>query len=208
MAAFEQVNHPSLRIALGELRARDTPPGAFRAALERASLLLAVEALRDLPERPRVVETPLEPASATEPAARIVLVPILRAGLGMVDAALRVAPGALVAHVGIRRDERTLQPQQYYSRLPERLDDDFVLVLDPMLATGGTAVEALRQVRERGARNVRLVCVIAAPEGVAAVARAHPGVPILLAALDRGLDERGYIRPGLGDAGDRVCGTL
>jgi uracil phosphoribosyltransferase len=135
------------------------------------------------------------------------VVAVLRAGLGMVDGFLRYVPGASVAHLGMRRNEETLQPEDYYESLPEGIDSSTVFVVDPMLATGGSATAALHRMRAAGARDLRLVCLIAAPEGVAAVRAAHPDVPILTAVLDRGLDERGYIRPGLGDAGDRLFGT-
>lgn len=208
MPAPTVVDHPLLKVVVSTLRDRDTTPGEFREAVERAALLLAPEALRDLPLQERVVETPLERTVGHAPAVEVVLVPILRAGMGMTGAFLRFVPGARVAHLGLRRDEKTLRPEEYYARLPDRLELSYVVVLDPMLATGGSALAALRRVKERGARRVVFACLFAAPEGVASLSREHPDVRIVTAALDRGLDAHGYIRPGLGDAGDRIFGTL
>jgi uracil phosphoribosyltransferase len=201
------VSHPVLDDRLAVLRDRDTPHGRFREALAEAAAILAIEATRDLPVRDEIVETPLEPAPARRLAAEVALVPVLRAGLGMVDGFLRLLPDARVGHLGMQRDEELLTPRDYYERLPSDLADAIVFVLDPMLATGGSAVHALDRLREAGARRLRLICLVAAPEGLAAVAAAHPQVGVWTAAVDRQLDERGFIRPGLGDAGDRVFGT-
>lgn len=201
------VDHPILRTSLTRLRDRETPPARFREAIERAALLLAAEALKRLATVERTVETPLEAATGHALREQPLFVPILRAGLGMLEPFLRLAPDARVAHVGLRRDERTLAPTRYYEKMPERLDATDVFLLDPMLATGGSAAHAIERLRGRGARRIMLVCLLAAPEGIAMLERAHPEVPILTAAVDRGLDGNGYIRPGLGDAGDRSFGV-
>jgi uracil phosphoribosyltransferase len=200
--------HPVLADRLVRLRDRDTPFPLFRLALAEAAAILAIEATRDLPLADGTVQTPLEEAPAQRLAAPVAVVPVLRAGLGMVEGFLRLLPDASVGHLGLKRDEAELVPRGYFERLPPRLHETVCFVLDPMLATGGSAVHALDRVRSAGARDLRLVCLVASPEGVRAVEERHPGVPITVAALDRGLDERGYIRPGLGDAGDRVFGTL
>lgn len=201
------VDHPLLHRHVAVLRDRDTSREGFRAALAEAAAILAYEATRDLDTVQFQVETPLEPAPAQRPARDIVVVAVLRAGLGLVDGFLRLVPEAGIGHVGLARDEDTLEPLSYYERLPAAIPEATVFVVDPMLATGGSACEALRRVRAAGAQDVRLVCLVAAPEGVEAVRAAEPDIPIVVAALDRGLDEHGYIRPGLGDAGDRMFGT-
>lgn len=193
------------RIAV--LRDEATDRAGFRRALRAAAVLLAVEATRDLATRTGSVTTPLEETEATRIAGDVILVPVLRAGLGMLDAFLDVVPEARVGHIGLERDEVSLQPRRYFERLPEQVPVSRTLVLDPMLATGGSAVHALQALREAGARELALVVLVAAPEGVAAVRSAHPDVPIIAGVLDRELDENGFIRPGLGDAGDRVFGT-
>jgi uracil phosphoribosyltransferase len=189
------------------MRDRDTTHADFRQALFEASAILAVEAARDLPVTPVEVQTPLEPAAGSRLPSEITIVPVLRAGLGMVDGFLRLLPGARVGHVGVYRDEQEHRPVDYYERLPPGLADSHVFVVDPMLATGGSAVHALDKLRAAGARELALVCLVVAPEGLAAVEEHHPDVPIWAAAVDRELDENAYIRPGLGDAGDRVFGT-
>jgi uracil phosphoribosyltransferase len=201
------VQHPVLDDRLAVLRDAATPHGAFRQALSEASAILAIEATRDLPTVAREVETPLEPASVNRLEAQITIVPVLRAGLGMVDGFLRLLADARVGHLGMQRDEDTLEPTGYFERMPPGMGDAHVFLLDPMLATGGSAVAALDRLKANGARRLRLICLVAAPEGVKAVQDAHPDVGIWTAALDRGLDEHAYIRPGLGDAGDRVFGT-
>jgi uracil phosphoribosyltransferase len=199
--------HPAVQHKLAVLRDEHTEPKKFREVVRELSWLLGYEALADARLRPRTIRTPLEEMEAAELGDRIGLVPILRAGLGMVDGFLRLVPDAAVGHLGMRRNEETLQPEDYYESLPEGIERSTVFIVDPMLATGGSAVAALARLRKAGATDLRLVCLVAAPEGVAAVRQAAPDVPILAAALDRGLDERGYIRPGLGDAGDRLFGT-
>ena len=201
------VEHPVLADRLSVLRDRSTAHGAFRQALFEASVILAVEAARDLPVEQVDVETPLETTKGHRLPTEIAIVPVLRAGLGMVEAFTRLLPDARVGHLGLYRDEETHQPFEYYERLPPRLDDAFVFVVDPMLATGGSAVHALDRLKARGATQLSLVCLVVAPEGLKAVEEHHPEVPVWAAALDRELDSNAYIRPGLGDAGDRVFGT-
>jgi uracil phosphoribosyltransferase len=179
----------------------------FRQTLADVSMMLLYEALRDLALREEEIQTPLEAAEGERLADEIVLIAILRAGLGMVEGALRVVPEARVGHLGMYRDEDSLKPVGYYENVPDGAADAEVVVVDPMLATGGSARNALRRLKDAGARRLRMVCLVAAPEGIAAVQEAHPEVPITCAAVDRQLDERGYIRPGLGDAGDRIFGT-
>ena len=206
-AGLSLVDHPLLARAVSVMRSADTSRAGFRAATAVAAEILAYEALRDLPVKTVPVRTPLEDTVAEVPANPVSIVAILRAGLGMVDGFLRLVPDAAVGHLGMRRNERTLVPEHYYESLPEAISRSTVFVVDPMLATGGSAVAALRRLRRAGADDLRLVCVVAAPEGVAAVRASEPAIPIIAAALDRGLDARGYIRPGLGDAGDRIFGT-
>ncbi|MEA2270229.1 MAG: uracil phosphoribosyltransferase [Solirubrobacteraceae bacterium] len=201
------VEHPVLADRLVVLRDRATPHGAFRRAMHEASAILAIEATRDLPTRDVTVDTPLEPANGDRLLGEVVVVPVLRAGLGMVEGFLNLLPDARVGHLGMYRDEVELTPVDYFERLPPNVADAHVFVVDPMLATGGSAVHALDRLKLAGAERLRLICVVSAPEGVAAVHAAHPEVPIWTAALDRELDEHRFIRPGLGDAGDRVFGT-
>ena len=201
------VNHPVLDDRLAVLRDAATPHGVFRLALHEASAILAIEATRDLPTVERTIETPLESAGARRLEAPIIIVPVLRAGLGMVEGFLRLLADARVGHLGLQRNEDTLEPTGYFERLPPGMGEAYVFLLDPMLATGGSAVAALDRLKANDARRLRLICLVAAPEGVEAVREVHPDVSIWTAALDRQLDEHGYIRPGLGDAGDRVFGT-
>jgi uracil phosphoribosyltransferase len=201
------VTHPLVQHKLAHLRSRATSTKIFKELVAEITLLLAYEATRDLELEAVTVETPLETTRGQQiQGKKLVLVPILRAGLGMVEGFQCLVPSARVGHVGLYRDEATLQPVRYYTRLPDARDRDFI-VLDPMLATGGSAVAAISAVRAHGAERVRFMCLIAAPEGVRALGSAHPDVPIYAAALDRELDGNGYIRPGLGDAGDRLFGT-
>ena len=207
MIDFFLVEHPLLARALSVMRSADTSRAAFRAAVAQAAEILAYEALRDLPVETVPVRTPLEATTALVPARSVAVVAILRAGLGMVDGFLRLVPDAAVGHLGMRRNEQTLLPEDYYESIPESIAEATVFVVDPMLATGGSAVAALKRLRVAGARDLRLVCVVAAPEGIAAVRAVEPDIPLIVAAVDRGLDANGYIRPGLGDAGDRIFGT-
>jgi uracil phosphoribosyltransferase len=203
-------SHPAVLHKLAILRDERTEPKKFREVVRELSWLLGYEALADARVRPRTIRTPIEEMEAAELGDRIGLVPILRAGLGMVDAMLELMPTAEVWHLGLFRDERTLRPVEYYNKLPDSASVDLCLILDPMLATGGSATAAIEVLKRWGAVHpvrIKLVNLIAAPEGVAAVAAAHPDVEIYCAALDRQLNEKGYIMPGLGDAGDRQFGT-
>ncbi len=199
--------HPAVLHKLAVLRDADTEPKKFREVVRELSWLIGYEALADARVRPITVRTPMESMVGAELADRIGLVPILRAGLGMVDAMLELMPTAQVWHLGLFRDERTLRPVEYYNRLPDSATVDLCLILDPMLATGGSATAAIEVLKRWGAVRIKLVNLIAAPEGVAAVQSAHPDVEIHCAALDRQLNGKGYIMPGLGDAGDRQFGT-
>jgi uracil phosphoribosyltransferase len=201
------VEHPVLADRLSVLRDRETPHGAFRQALFEAAAIMAVEVARELPVKQVEIETPLETTRGLRLRDDVAVVPVLRAGLGMVEGFLRLLPDARVGHLGIYRDEQEHVPIHYYERLPPGLPSAHVYVLDPMLATGGSAVQALYQLKRAGARQLKLVCLVAAPQGIAAVDAEHPDVPIWTAAVDRQLDDNAYIRPGLGDAGDRVFGT-
>jgi uracil phosphoribosyltransferase len=199
--------HPAVLHKLALLRAESTEPKKFRELVREISWLVGYEALADARVDEIEVTTPLEPTVGHQLAERIGLVPILRAGLGMVDAFLELFPTAQVWHLGLFRDERTLRPVEYYNKLPDHTTVDTCLILDPMLATGGSATAAIEVLKDWGARRIKLVNLIAAPEGVRAVSEAHPDVAIYCAALDRSLNDRGYIQPGLGDAGDRQFGT-
>ena len=201
------VDHVLLRRLVSILRDRETPHGEFRQTLDEAAMILAYEAMRSLRVQDHEVQTPLEPAAGVRLADQVVIVAILRAGLGMVDGFLRLVPDARVGHLGMYRDEEALRPVGYYENVPPGVEDAEVFVVDPMLATGGSATQAIARLKRAGARRLTFVCLVAAPEGVGALREAHPEVPIYTAALDRELDENGYIRPGLGDAGDRIFGT-
>jgi uracil phosphoribosyltransferase len=200
------VDHPLAQHLLASLRDKDTPPAIFRALTRRLTLALVLEATRDLETRADRVATPLEKTEARRLGSELVAVPILRAGLGMLDAVTDTFPAVAVGYIGLERDERTLQPTEYYEKLPP-LDDKQVLLLDPMLATGGSAVRAAASILSRRPSSLRMICVIAAPEGARAMEEAHPDVPIFAAALDRELNDQGYILPGIGDFGDRLYGT-
>ena len=199
--------HPAVLHKLAILRDEKTEPKKFREVVRELSWLLGYEALADARVRPLTIRTPIEETQAAELGERIGLIPILRAGLGMVDAMLELMPTAEVWHLGLFRDERTLRPVEYYNKLPDSASVDLCLILDPMLATGGSATAAIEVLKKWGAVRIKLVNLIAAPEGVEAVTTAHPDVEIHVAALDRQLNEKGYIMPGLGDAGDRQFGT-
>lgn len=208
MTTLSVLDHALARHLLAELRDRATPTEAFRRILGRLGALLAMEATRRLPEASRRVATPLEPVDHPVLAAPVpVLVPILRAGLGLLDGAASVLPEAPIGHVGLVRDEATLKPAEYLRRLPPDLAQRGALLLDPMLATGGSASAAVGVLKAAGAARIALLVVVAAPEGAARMAQDHPDVPVLAAALDRELNGVGYILPGLGDAGDRCFGT-
>jgi uracil phosphoribosyltransferase len=200
------VSHPLAEHLLARLRDRGTPPPVFRAIAKQLTLVLVVDAVRGLPTRRTTVETPLERTEGAEIDPNLVAVPILRAGLGMLEAVTELFPEVSVGYVGLERDDETLEPTSYYEKLPP-IGGRHVLLLDPMLATGGTAAAASSSILEREPAGLSFVCIVAAPEGVARMERLHPRVPIVTAALDRQLDDRGYILPGLGDFGDRLFGT-
>ena len=201
------VDHPLLNRALATLRDRTTSHGEFRRVLGDVSAILAYEALRTIPTREVDVETPLERTTGVELAREVVVVPVLRAGLGLVDGFVRFLPEARVGHLGMYRDEQSHEPVDYYSNVPRAVAEASVFVVDPMLATGGSASGAINHLKRRGARDLTFVCLVAAPEGVARLEEYHPDVGIVAAALDRELDDDAFIRPGLGDAGDRIFGT-
>jgi uracil phosphoribosyltransferase len=201
------VQHPIVQDILLELRDVRTPPERFRQLAGRISVFLATEALRDVPTVDATVETPLGSAHGRRCQADIVLAPVLRAGLGMLPGLLELVPGARVGHIGLQRDERTAAASQYYAKLPPNLEESYVLMIDPMLATGGSAVAALDMLSRAGARNIRLVCIVSAPEGVEAVEKAYPHVPIFTPVIDERLNDHKFIVPGLGDFGDRLYGT-
>jgi uracil phosphoribosyltransferase len=200
------VDHPLAQHLLTGLRDQDTPPPVFRTLAKRLTLVLVVEAVRSLPSGEVSVRTPLEPAPGRRIAPDLVAVPILRAGLGMLEAVAELFPEISVGYVGLERDEATLQPTSYYEKLPP-VEGRHVLLLDPMLATGGSAARACSSIAERGPAQLLFVCVVAAPEGVERMEREHPDVPVFTAAIDRQLNANGYILPGLGDFGDRLYGT-
>jgi uracil phosphoribosyltransferase len=201
------VEHPIAHDTLVALRDKRTRPSQFRRLAHRLSLLLAIEATRDLQTRATMVETPLETTQGYTLARDVVVVPVLRAGLGMVEAVLELLPQARVGHIGLQRDERTAVASQYYAKLPPDLSNSTALIVDPMLATGGSAVSAIRMLDAAGARDVRLVCIVAAPEGIEAVERARPDVRIFTPVIDRELNASKFILPGLGDFGDRLYAT-
>lgn len=201
------VDHPLLARAVTRLRDRTTPHGDFRRTMNDAAAILAYEALRTLPVEDVDVETPLEATTGVRLAREVVVVPVLRAGLGLVDGFVRFVPEARIGHLGMYRDEQTHDPVDYYSNIPGHVRDARVFVVDPMLATGGSAAGALNHLKRRGATDLSFVCLVAAPEGVARLAEYHPDVDVICAALDDRLDENAFIRPGLGDAGDRIFGT-
>lgn len=203
------VDHPLVRDKLSRLRDRRTPAKRFRELVNEISMLMTFRATQDLAEHDVTVETPLETTRATQVREEeVVVVPILRAGLGMLEGVLRVIPGARVGHVGLERDEDTLVATRYYAKLPSGAEHARHFLVDPMLGTGGSASAAVAWLKERGVRDIRLICVLASPEGLARLGSEHPGVPVLVAAVDRQLSEAGYLLPGLGDAGDRMFGTL
>jgi uracil phosphoribosyltransferase len=202
------INHPLITHKLSLIRRKETGTRDFRQNVSEIAGLMAYEITRDLPLREIVIETPLSSCITAELSREIILVPVLRAGLGMVDGITSLITTARVGHIGLVRDHETLVPTEYYAKFPADISDAVVMVLDPMLATGGSASAAIDAVKKRGAKTIRLVCIVGAPEGVARMEREHPEVDIYLAALDSHLNENGYIVPGLGDAGDRLFGTV
>ncbi len=202
------IEHPLIRHKVTLLRDKRTATRDFKALANEIAMLMAYEVTKDLPLEPVEVETPLEKTHGAQVAGKkLALVPILRAGLGMVDGIMQLIPGARVGHIGLYRDHETLEPVHYYFKIPGAEQDRLFFVLDPMLATGGSAVHAVTALKNVGARHIRLLCLVAAPEGVKKMLDAHADVPVYAAALDRELDANGYILPGLGDAGDRLFGT-
>ncbi|MFC4402863.1 uracil phosphoribosyltransferase [Gracilibacillus xinjiangensis] len=202
------LDHPLIQHKLTYIRNKNTGTKEFRALVDEVSALMAFEITRDLPLEETTIETPvMEAKTKVLSGKKIGLVPILRAGLGMVDGILRLIPAAKVGHVGLYRDPETLKPVEYYIKLPSDIEERELIVIDPMLATGGSANDAIHSLKKRGATNIKLMCLIAAPEGVEVIQKEHPDVDIYLAALDDKLNEKGYIIPGLGDAGDRLFGT-
>jgi uracil phosphoribosyltransferase len=201
------IDHPLVKRDLTILRDRKTPGNQFRAVLRRTASLMAYEVTRDLKTKRTMIATPLERTAGHSVAQPVVLVPILRAGLGLVGGFVEVIPDAKVGHIGLFRNEETLQPVDYYFKVPKNLRQSMVFVLDPMLATGGSGTAAVKYLKDRGARSVRFVSLVAAPQGVRMLLRAHPDIIVYTCALDRTLNKRGYILPGLGDAGDRMFGT-
>ncbi len=203
------LDHPLIRHKMALLRDVSTTSRDFKQLVGEIAALMTYEVTRDLPTEPVEVVTPLETMRGERVARKIALIPILRAGLGMVEAIVQLIPNARVGHIGLYRDHDTLKPVSYYFKVPTPVADHWFLVLDPMLATGGSAIEAIHELKRAGAEtgHLALLCVVAAPEGVAAFTAAHPDVPVFAAALDRELNQHGYILPGLGDAGDRLFGT-
>jgi uracil phosphoribosyltransferase len=202
------VDHPCLKAELTRLRDKATPPSAFHEASRRAATYLLAEALRQVPVEPAPVETPLAPAQGWRLKGRVVFVPVLRAGLGMLEAARALVPEAIVGFIGLKRDEQTAVAHRYYENIPGLEPDATVFIIDPMLATGGSMADAAAHLKLKGARRLVAVSLLAAPEGVEAMTRRHPDVPVYTGALDERLTPAKYIYPGLGDAGDRLFGTL
>ena len=201
-------DHPLIQHKTAVLRMKETSNKEFRESVEEITMLMCYESLRDLPLEDVEVETPLVKTTCKMLAGKkLAVVPILRAGLGMVNGVLNIMPIAKVGHIGMYRDEETLEPHEYYCKLPPDIDERIIVVVDPMLATGGSAVDAITQIKAKGGKSIRFLCLIAAPEGVEALSKAHPDVDIYCANVDTKLNENGYILPGLGDAGDRIFGT-
>lgn len=202
------LDHPLIRHKVAIIRDKATTTKQFREVIEEIATLMAYEAFKDVPTKKIVVETPLESVEQTVVKENsIAIVPILRAGLGMVSGILTLFPAAKVGHIGMYRNEETLEPQEYYCKLPANIDEKVVMLVDPMLATGGSACDAITQLKKRGCKKIKFLAIIGAPEGVEKVAEKHPDVEIYVSTLDRCLNENGYILPGLGDAGDRIFGT-
>ena len=208
MAKTVIVDHPLIQHKLGIIREKDTSSKEFREMISEVAMLMCYEATRDLPLKEVEIETPVALAKTKVIAGRkLAFVPILRAGIGMLDGVLSMVPAAKVGHIGLYRDPQTLQPVKYYCKLPSDINEREVIVLDPMLATGGSAVAAIQMLKESGAANIKFMCIIAAPEGLNALTEAHPDVQVYCAALDEKLNDDKYIVPGLGDCGDRIFGT-
>ncbi len=205
---FHLIDHPLIKRDITILRDIETSPELFRGVVERISIILAVEISADFEISKIRLKTPLEETTGYELNQNIVLVPVLRAGLGMVNGFLEIIPEAKVGHIGLQRNEETLKPMEYYFKTPKDLDKSKIILIDPMLATGGSASEAIKYLKKKGAKDYRFACLVAAPEGLRKLEQDHPELKIYCAALDRELNKKGYILPGLGDAGDRTFGTL
>lgn len=208
MSKVTQIAHPLILHKLSFMRDKNTGSKDFRELVEEVAMLMAYEVTRDMQLEEVEIETPIGLTKCKVLAGKkLAIVPILRAGLGMVDGMLKLIPAAKVGHIGMYRDEETLMPVEYFCKLPQDIEDRDIIVTDPMLATGGSAIDAINALKKRGAKNIRLMCLVGAPEGIKAVMEAHPDVDIYLASIDEKLNEHGYIVPGLGDAGDRLFGT-
>ena len=208
MGKFKVIDHPLIQHKLTMIRDKNCGTKVFREVVNEIAMLMAYEVSRDMPLEDVVIETPIcQSTQKTLSGKKVAIVPILRAGLGMVNGIQDLIPTAKIAHVGMYRDEETLEPHTYFEKYPKNLEEAITIVVDPMLATGGSSVAAIDMVKKQGATNVKLVCLVGAPEGVKAVEKAHPDVDVYLASLDDHLNEHGYIVPGLGDAGDRIFGT-
>lgn len=208
MGKFQVIDHPLIQHKLTMIRDKNCGTKVFREVVNEIAMLMAYEVSRDMPFEDLVIETPIEESTQkTLSGKKVAIIPILRAGLGMVDGILELIPAAKVGHIGMYRDEETLEPHEYFVKLPEDIDERQLFIVDPMLATGGSAIMAIDALKKRGASNMKFVCLVAAPEGVKALQDAHPDVDIYTANLDERLNEHGYIVPGLGDAGDRLFGT-
>ncbi|MDV4151587.1 uracil phosphoribosyltransferase [Clostridium sp. AL.422] len=208
MSKVTQIDHPLILHKLAFIRSKETGSKDFRELVEEVSMLMAYEVTRDLSTEEVEIETPIcKTKCKMLSGKKMAIVPILRAGLGMVDGMLKLIPAAKVGHIGLYRDEETLQPVEYFCKLPQDIAERDVIVVDPMLATGGSAADAITMLKKRGAKNLRLMCLISSPEGIEFVQNAHPDVDIYVAGIDEKLNEHGYIVPGLGDAGDRLFGT-
>jgi uracil phosphoribosyltransferase len=208
MGKFQVIDHPLIQHKVSIIRDKNCGTIVFREVVDEIAMLMAYEISRDMPVEDVVIETPItKTTQKTLAGKKVAIIPILRAGLGMVDGILQLIPAAKVGHVGVYRDEETLEPHEYFVKLPEDIDSRQLLVVDPMLATGGSAIMAIDLLKKRGASNIKFVCLVAAPEGVKVLQEAHPDVDIYTAALDDHLNDHGYIVPGLGDAGDRLFGT-
>ncbi|MDU1413044.1 MAG: uracil phosphoribosyltransferase [Clostridium sp.] len=208
MSKVTQINHPLILHKLAYMRDKNTGSKYFRELVEEVAMLMAYEVTRDMQTEIVEIETPICIAKCHMLAGKkVAIVPILRAGLGMVDGMLKLIPAAKVGHIGMYRDEETLTPVEYFCKLPQDIEERDIIVTDPMLATGGSAIDAISALKKRGAKSIKLMCLVGAPEGIKAVQEAHPDVDIYLASIDEKLNENGYIVPGLGDAGDRLFGT-
>ena len=208
MGKFQVIDHPLIQHKLTMIRDKNCGTKVFREVVNEIAMLMAYEVSRDMPLEDLVIETPIEESTQkTLSGKKVAIIPILRAGLGVVDGILELIPAAKVGHIGMYRDEETLEPHEYFVKLPEDIDERQLFIVDPMLATGGSAIMAIDALKKRGASNMKFVCLVAAPEGVKALQDAHPDVDIYTANLDERLNEHGYIVPGLGDAGDRLFGT-